>query len=369
MKLKRCLTILLILALSVMMFTACGSDTDNKDSKGSGGGLTATPTVEPTPTEAPKTPEQQDLEMLTQILESAKETYQTTEYTIDAGSTFIVRFEDNNIVMSMFMRDDSFQRKIMEEWIYNSDSRSGTYQMQSEKFPASCRYGELIGTVNNEGNIHWTANNLDAGLLSQLKSLGVEPHPDYVARLELYEEIQGTWYGEIQLSMQAVLTSFIDKNDKESMQFYRNLFSLLKEYGYNDNMLVTATCVILNEKELNFKLTTDWSNFLDSIHKATTTKDSMTRFLCTVGGIDKSTLNAVLSYQGLDVMTYGASIVREFEKLCDSYHGEDMTGRYTCSGDIITFTDGKVKDQFTYNRSNNTMYYKDFGIECTLKKQ
>ena len=105
------------------------------------------------------------------------------------------------------------------------------------------------------------------------------------------------------------------------------------------------------------------------MHKAASTKESMTKFICVAGNISESTLNAVLKQKKTDVMTFGKLIVVELEAMCKTNVGEDFTSKYNWSGNELYFYYNNYPDKLTYNSGQETMTYSDSGIDVTLKKK
>lgn len=371
MNAKRLLAILLTLVLFAAALTACGKSDDSKKSDESENVTpTSTPTPEPTPTEAPKTPEEQDLAKIQEIFRAAEETAADTTYTVEEGARFVLSFKDDGIAFELEITDNSYKRRIWENWIHNSGLTKASYPLQSETYKTTCTFGTITGVLDNAGKISWMADNLDPNLFTALEKLGVTTDPAYLERLALFEEIKGEWYGELSLDIKSLAKDFNLVGDTMGPDYYYKLIDFMKKYGFSGKVPVTNTVSFLSEKELTICLTYDWSGFINAMRKAGSTTDGMTKFLATAANVSESALKAALKQQKTDVMTVGKQAMNEIEAMCKKASVENYDGKYTYTGSIIKFnTQGDFSDQITYNREKNTMTITDSGLTMTLKKK
>ncbi|MBR6020519.1 MAG: hypothetical protein IK055_09930 [Lachnospiraceae bacterium] len=372
MKVKQLLIVILTFTLLVVGLTACGGKTDDSATSGGSGDTKkteATPTNTPTPTEVPKTPEQLDQDALDLIFASAKVTATDGEYELEEGAKFCLEFDGDHITLELETKNNSFKRKIWEKWLNGAKVARAEYPLQSEQYQADCKYGNITGVLGSEGNIKWTASNLSEDLFAELSKKGVEVAPSYVQRQKLFDEIKGDWAGDVSLSLKYLVDTMVDKNDKETISFYNNLISFLKNYGFNGNIPITLGVSFLSAKELRFHLTVDWSGFLNSIDKATANEDGMLKFLCVCTGADKSAIKAYVKSEGTTVMIFGRAVVKLLKKICDDYPGENALCKYELSGNTLLIRGASSYDELIYDKDKGTMTYRDMGIECVLKRK
>ena len=370
MKVRRLLIIALTLAMLAMGLTACGKNTDEPAKKSGDTNTTeATPTSTPTPTEEVKSPEQLDLEAIDLIFASARETALDTEYNLEEGAVFSLTFYDDHLLLDLETKNNSLKRKICEKWMNGARISRSECPMQSQKYMEGSKYGTIVGVVGAGGNIQWTANNLSAELFDTLGKKGVAVSPAYTQRQELFKEIRGEWTGDVSISLKYLVDNIIDKNDKETISFYYDLISFLKNYGFSGNLPISIGATILSEKEMQFVMTIDWSGFLGAIDKATATEDGMLKFLSACTGADKSAIKAYVKSEGTTVMAFGRAVVKLLKNTCAEYPGENALCSYDLSGNTLLITGTDTSDQLIYNKDKGTMTYKDMGIECVLKKK
>ncbi len=368
---RRLLALMLVIVFSAVVLTSCGGSKGDKN-KGSGDtqkSVTPTDAPTPSPTEAPKTPEQLDLDAIELIFQAAAETASDPANSLGEGTRFLLNFDGENISLELETKNEGYKRRIWESWIRGAGLSKSTYPLQSESYRENSRYGTVTGVLDDTGKIQWMADNLDDGLFAALGRLGVEKDPAFLTRMEMYGKVNGEWYGEVQMDILSLVEQYIDDNDELGRDYYRNLIRFLKNYGFSGKIQASASCTFLNEKELRFQSGIDWTGFLDALHKAASTKESMTKFICVVGNISESTLNAMLKQKKTDVMTFGKLIVVELEALCKTNVGEDFTSKYNWSGNELYFYYNNYPDKLTYNSGKETMTYSDSGIDVTLKKK
>lgn len=372
MNARRGLTLILILAVAAMVLTACGGKTGSSGQDAVTPGTQATntpvPTDTPTPTEAPKTPEQLDLAALDLFFESAATMAKGADFPLEEGAKFILKWENTDAVMEL-ETEKTFKTRAWESWVHLTDFPKGRYTMQSEQYALEGAYGTITGTLKADGSISWVSDNINGDLFQYISARGVEQDPAYLERIEESKVLQGEWNGNVDLSFKTIIEDAIDERDKETLQYYNNLISLLKKNGFSGNMPVTVNCHFLSEKELIFTLYIDWTGFLTALDKSTNNKDNMLNFLSVVTGASKSAVSAYIKSEKTDVMTFGNAVVYTLKKMCNDNPGITIRGSYTINGDIINFTDGKYNDKMTYDRKNNTLIYTDLGTDCTLKKK
>ncbi|MBR5712405.1 MAG: hypothetical protein IKX54_02310 [Lachnospiraceae bacterium] len=368
MKDKRFLAALLVLAFCAALLTACGGSKDSGENQIRKITETVTPTPEPTPTEVPKTPEQLDHDQIVRLFNVAETMAANPDYDLAEGSRFILKFVDDNITTELDAKSSGFERRIWEKWIREAGLSNASYQLQSGQYRSNCTHGTIIGVVDADKKIQWSADNLEAYLFAFLNGLGVKTDPGYLARLELFEKIKGDWLGTVQMPLDSLVDTLVSANDPNGKDYYHKLFNYLKGYGFTGKMPTTITCDIHNEKDLTFVLTSDWSNFLEAIKKATSSKDGMMKFLCVAGNTNERSINYLAEQNNTDVMTLGKAVVRELEKKCLANQTLGGLCTYTCDGNVITFESEDSYDTMTYDPATETITYTDIGLTCTLKK-
>ncbi|MBR7019921.1 MAG: hypothetical protein IKI15_02565 [Lachnospiraceae bacterium] len=371
MNAKRGFTLVLILALFALALTACGGKTDNGTGK-KGGIPTNTPaptdTPTPTPTEVPKTPEGRDRIAIDLFFETAEAMSKGEDFPLDAGTRFILRFENDEAVIEL-ESDKTYRIRAWESWVHMTDFPKGRYKMESEQYARDGAYGTLTGTLQDDGSIRWISDNISGELYDYISPRGVEQDPIYLDRVAQSKELVGEWHDDILMPFSVMIDDVVSPNDKETRKYYNNLISLLKQHGFSGSMPVAANCYILNEKELIFSLTIDWSDFLSALDKSTNTSDKMLNFLSVVTGASKSTIKAAIKMEKTDIMTFGGSVVYTLKLMCQENPGLTVRGAYTIDGDIIRFTDGRHPDKMTFDRKNNILVYEDLSLKCKMKKK
>ena len=368
MKVNRLLAILFTLAFFAVVLTACGSSADSdSDGPTPTRRATPTPTSDHTPTVAPESPEEQDFVAIGRFFDSAEKICANPDTTPGEGSRFLLRFEDDHITPDLVMSDSGYQRRIWESWIRSAGLTGTEYKVAYEPYRANSKFGCIKGTLQSDGTIQWTAENLDEALFTRLEALGVVKDPAYLARLALFEEIKGNWYGTVNLYIDYIVDLELDKSDTESRRFYRNINAFLQNYGFPGYIKAEARINVMTEKEIVLEASFDTEAYLNAIRKATATKDGMTRFLCTAYGVSEEQLNAALRQQGTDVTKITPTIVKMMEQIVNQNNVTKMLYTYDIEGDVIALRD--TYDKFTYNRKNNTIIYKYEGVEMTMHRQ
>ena len=373
MKSIRLLTIILVLAFSAVFLAACGKsdDSSKKAPKTSEVKIPTTkPTDTPTPTEAPKTPEQKDQDAVLNILGAAEKIAAKKKYTFDDPTSVLIKFDDGKIMLDTDPLK-TYQIRFREDWIDATSFRKIEYEMQSELYRKTCRYATIKGVIESDGTVSWTADNIDTELFSVLKEHKVEWDPAYLKRVELYEEIKGVWSGELQLSIEALARLMVDELGSESLDYYHNLMTFLKKYGFSGNQKIVINCTIVNEKEEELTSYNDWTEFLLALDKATATKDGMTTFLCVCSDVDQRTLNAVLKQRGTDVMTFGGMVVTTIKNMCAKDSVIKTRNQYILSDtdNVLLIPGPHSSDKLTYDKDKGTLTYRNFLMECVMKRQ
>ena len=368
MNAKRGFTLVLILALFALALTACGGKTGDASDKATPTPTEApTPTETPTPTEAPKTPEQLDKAAIDLFFETAAVMAEGADFPLEEGAKFILKFENDEAVIEL-ESEKAYQMRAWESWVHMTDFPKGRYTMQTEQLAKDGAYGTITGSLNADGTISWVSDNINGGLYDYISAKGVTQDPDYLARVEESKALLGEWNTDVQLPFQTIIDESVDRNDKELLQYYKNLISLLKKNGFTGSMPVSVKCYFMSEKELLFTFYIDWTNFLSAIDRCTDTPDHMLNFLSTIIGASQSAVKTAVKNEGTDIMTFGSGVVYSLKLMCQENPGISIQGSYTIKGDTIYFTNGKYNDKMTYDRKKSTLIYTDLGIECKLKK-
>ena len=166
MKLKRYLTILLILALSVMMFTACGGDDDDSDKDSEKENTTTNNDTKLTEDQAKAA----DEEMIQNALLGADKIAADVEFEIEEGSLLALRFEDGLVKMDVYVRAAVDGDEIQDTWSIVGEFADGRYSLKSEQYRNNCEGGTLVGTVTDTGEVSWSADKIDGELVEYLNS-------------------------------------------------------------------------------------------------------------------------------------------------------------------------------------------------------
>ncbi|MBP5461138.1 MAG: hypothetical protein J6Y20_03335 [Lachnospiraceae bacterium] len=374
MKTTRKLAIVLILAFSVILLTACGSDSNDTSKKKGFKNPdivipTAVPTSTPTPTEVPKTPEQKDQDAILSIMETAEKYAAKKKYTFEDTTSFQINFNDGKIELEIDPIK-TYQMRLRDDWINNSPSGKREYTLQSEKYGNTCRYANIIGVIENDGTVSWTANNIDKDVFAAISGHDVTWAAEYLHRAELYEEIKGTWSGEVQWPFDVLIDLFVDMNDPGAVQAFHNLIDLLKKSGFSGKLKMNIECSFLSEKELSLTLGIDWSEFLESVKKTTSTEKGMTKYLCTITDVDELSLKYILQEYGTDVMTYGNSTVAMLEYSCNQNTSNTSYSPFTVKDNVLTITEAtRNVDRLTYDKEKRTLTYRDVGMTCVMTQK
>ena len=373
MKPIRLLTLALILALAAVALTACGNSDDSLKKKSSSNDdlliPTAVPTNTPTPTEAPKSPEQKDLDVLLSIMEAAEKHAAKKKYTFNDTTSFLIKVDEGKIELEIDPIK-TYQMRLRDDWISNTPTGKREYTLQSEEYSSTCRYATIIGVIEEDGTVSWTANNLAPDVYAAVSGHGVKWDPEYLQRAELYEEIKGNWSGIIQWPFDVLIDLFVDVNDTEAVETYHNLIAFLKKSGFSGNLTIAVGCSIRSVKELAVTMQIDWSEFVKALEKATSTREGMTKFLCICTGVDETTLKYVLKQQGTDIATFGAESVAMMKRLCDDNAASISTSPYTYNDNVLTIKEANRNvDRLTYDKENHTLTYRDIGMACVLRKE
>ncbi|MBO4628200.1 MAG: hypothetical protein J5645_09520 [Lachnospiraceae bacterium] len=373
MNVKRLLAVLLVF-LSLFAICACDGNSGKSNPSENTAKPTATSTPTPTPTEIPKSPEQEDFETITRLFESADNTIAGTKDsagTLPAGTRFTIRFEDDHLATGFETTDAGFQRRIWQSWIQSAGLSRANHPLQSELYQTSCKYGSIIGVLDDSGKINWTAGNLSEEMFAKLSAFGVEKDAEYLHRVELLNDIKGVWSGTYNMTMEILVDNFMEANDELGRDYYLRLSNFLKQYGFSGSFKFSARCSFLNEKELLFSINVDMSSFFDSLHKAASNKSSMTQMVCVLTMADERSVNAYLRQENTDIMSFGNRLIRTMEGAYnEAFAGlEEEYCPYTSNGTVLDFEGTKNRDRISYNRDRDTMTYYIDKLEMIMKRE
>ncbi len=375
MNVKRLLIVLLV--FSLFAFSACGKSGGSKpadDAATATATPAATSTTALTPTENPKSPEEQDFEAITRLFEAADQAIAGTKDSdgpLPEGTRFLIRFSDNLLVTGFETTDAGFQRRIWENWVRSAGMERVSCPLQSESYRSGCKYGAITGVLNDDRKISWTADNLSDELFASLAAIGVEKAPSYLERVTLSKELVGDWDGVYALSMESLIAVYMADKGNLSPDRYLNFVSFMKQYGFTGDFYFKAHCSILNEKELRFTLKADLSSFYNAMHKAAATEESMTQFLYAALALDEDSLNSILRSAKEDVITFGTRIISEHETLYRNAYNDNIeeTCTYTYSNKVLHLEGSRNAIDLRYNSEDKTMTYRYKNWEIILKKQ
>ena len=373
MNAKRLLATLFTLLLMTAILAACGKS-DKQESETSSR-PTATSTPSPTPTEVPKTPEQEDFETISRLFESADKTIAGTADSAGAlpeGTRYIIRFEDDHLATGFETTDEGFQRRIWQTWIRDAGLARADHPLESTSYATTCKYGSIIGVLDDSGKINWTGNNLSEEMFAKLAPYGVTKDPEYLNRVEYFPQIKGTWAGTFNMTMEILVDNFLEYGENElGRDYYIRLSNFLKRYGFSGGFQFSARATFLDEKELLFSVDIDMSSFFDALHKAGANKSSMTQLVLVLANTDERTLKYLLEYQKTDIMTLGNSLIRMMENEYKKAFAdmEEEYCPYTSKGNVFDFEGSKNYDRVTYNSDRDTMTYYIDKLEMTMKRE